>query len=116
VRRGVSVESVFVVHLLLGWTLIGWAIALAIAPHRNPPHLRADVDATANAQVRTGRWVASSPQSSPSENPNTSPPAGRLPGEHADRSDPVRSKVVGPSKMDRSHSKPQLPGSEKNEN
>jgi len=116
VRRGVSVESVIVVHLLLGWTLIGWAIALAIAPHRNPPHLRADVDATANAQVRTGRWVASSPQSSPSENPNTSPPAGRLPGEHADRSDPSGQKSWDRQRWTATHSKPQLPGSEKNEN
>jgi hypothetical protein len=116
VRKVVNVGSVFAINLLLGWTLIGWAIALAIAPHRNPPHLRADVDATANAQVRTGRWVASSPQSSPSENPNTSPPAGRLPGEHADRSDPSGQKSWDRQRWTATHSKPQLPGSEKNEN
>ena len=79
VRRGVSVESVFVVHLLLGWTLIGWGIALAIAPHRNPP-------------------------------------AGRLPGEHADRSDPSGQKSWDRQRWTATHSKPQLPGSEKNEN
>jgi hypothetical protein len=36
-RKVVNVGSVFVINLLLGWTLIGWAIALAMAARTNPP-------------------------------------------------------------------------------
>jgi predicted membrane chloride channel (bestrophin family) len=38
VRRVVNVGSVFAINLLLGWTLIGWAVALAMALRTNPPH------------------------------------------------------------------------------
>ena len=34
----VNIGSVFAVNLLPGWTLIGWAVALAMAPRTNPPH------------------------------------------------------------------------------
>lgn len=36
-RHVVHIGSVFAVNLLLGWTLIGWAIALAMALRTNPP-------------------------------------------------------------------------------
>ncbi len=38
VRKVVNVGSVFAINLLLGWTLIGWAVALAMALRTNPPH------------------------------------------------------------------------------
>ena len=37
-RKVVNVGSVFVINLLLGWTLIGWAVALAMALRTNPPY------------------------------------------------------------------------------
>lgn len=37
-RKVVNVGSVFAINLLLGWTLIGWAVALAMAVRTNPPH------------------------------------------------------------------------------
>jgi hypothetical protein len=36
-RRVVNIGSVFAINLLLGWTLIGWAVALAMALRTNPP-------------------------------------------------------------------------------
>lgn len=35
-RHVVHIGSVFAVNLLLGWTLIGWAVALAMALRTNP--------------------------------------------------------------------------------
>jgi hypothetical protein len=37
-RKVVNVGSVLAINLLLGWTLIGWAVALAMALRTNPPH------------------------------------------------------------------------------
>ena len=37
-RKVVNVGSVFAINLLLGWTLIGWAVAMAMALRTNPPH------------------------------------------------------------------------------
>jgi hypothetical protein len=37
-RKVVNIGSVFAVNLLLGWTLIGWAVALAMALRTNPPY------------------------------------------------------------------------------
>ena len=37
-RKVVNIGSVFAINLLLGWTLIGWAIALAMALRTNPPY------------------------------------------------------------------------------
>jgi hypothetical protein len=37
-RKVVNVGSVFAINLLLGWSLIGWAIALAMALRTNPPY------------------------------------------------------------------------------
>lgn len=37
-RKVVNVGSVAAINLLLGWTLIGWAVALAMALRTNPPH------------------------------------------------------------------------------
>lgn len=37
-RKVVNVGSVFAINLLLGWTLIGWAVALAMALRTNPPY------------------------------------------------------------------------------
>lgn len=37
-RKVVNVGSVVAINLLLGWTLIGWAVALAMALRTNPPH------------------------------------------------------------------------------
>ena len=38
VRKVVNIGSVFAINLLLGWTLIGWAVALAMALRTNPPY------------------------------------------------------------------------------
>lgn len=38
-RHVVHIGSVFAVNLLLGWTVIGWAVALAMALRTNPPYL-----------------------------------------------------------------------------
>jgi hypothetical protein len=37
VRKVPNVGSVVVINLLLGWTLIGWAVALAMAARSTPP-------------------------------------------------------------------------------
>jgi hypothetical protein len=37
-RKVVNIGSVAAINLLLGWTLIGWAVALAMALRTNPPH------------------------------------------------------------------------------
>lgn len=38
VRKVVNIGSVFAINLLLGWTLVGWAVALAMALRTNPPY------------------------------------------------------------------------------
>lgn len=38
VRRVVNIGSVFAINLLLGWTFVGWVVALAMALRTNPPH------------------------------------------------------------------------------
>lgn len=38
VRKVVNVGSVAAINICLGWTLIGWAVALAMACRTNPPH------------------------------------------------------------------------------
>ena len=38
-RHVVNLGSVAAINLLLGWTLIGWAIAMAMALRTNPPHM-----------------------------------------------------------------------------
>lgn len=38
VREVVNVGSVAAINVLLGWTLVGWAVALAMALRTNPPH------------------------------------------------------------------------------
>ena len=38
VRKVVNIGSVFAINFLLGWTLIGWAVALAMALRTNPPY------------------------------------------------------------------------------
>jgi hypothetical protein len=38
VRKVVNIGSVFAINLLLGWTLIGWVVALAMACRTNPPY------------------------------------------------------------------------------
>lgn len=37
-RKVVNIGSVVAINLLLGWTLIGWAVAMAMALRTNPPH------------------------------------------------------------------------------
>jgi hypothetical protein len=37
-RKVVNIGSVFAINLLLGWTLIGWVVALALALRTNPPY------------------------------------------------------------------------------
>jgi hypothetical protein len=37
-RKVVNIGSVAAINILLGWTLIGWAVALAMALRTNPPH------------------------------------------------------------------------------
>ena len=69
-RKVVNVGSVFAINLLLGWTLIGWAIALAMALRTNPPY--------AYNRDRSQAWVpasghpASTAQSQPTD-PVTNP-------------------------------------------
>jgi hypothetical protein len=38
VRKVVNIGSVFAINLLLGWSLVGWVVALAMALRTNPPH------------------------------------------------------------------------------
>jgi|SRR5579862_469434 len=38
-RKVVNIGSVCAINVLLGWTLIGWAVALAMALRTNPPGL-----------------------------------------------------------------------------
>src|SRR5208283_2309595 len=83
-RKVVNIGSVFAINLLLGWTLIGWAIALAMALRTNPPH--------AYPQM----WVppASLPQEqfpamvSARNPPSLPPPAGPPAGWYPDPADP----------------------------
>ncbi len=37
-RKVVNIGSVFAINLLLGWSLIGWVVALAMALRTNPPY------------------------------------------------------------------------------
>lgn len=37
-RKVVNVGSVAAINVFLGWTLIGWVVALAMALRTNPPH------------------------------------------------------------------------------
>jgi hypothetical protein len=37
-RKVVNIGSVFAINLLLGWSLIGWAVALAMALRTNPSY------------------------------------------------------------------------------
>jgi hypothetical protein len=37
-RKVINIGSVAAINLLLGWTLIGWCVALAMALRTNPPH------------------------------------------------------------------------------
>ena len=37
IRKVPNLESVIVLNLFLGWTLIGWVVALAIAARSQPP-------------------------------------------------------------------------------
>jgi hypothetical protein len=71
IRKVVNVGSVFAINLLLGWTLLGWAIALAMALRTNPPY--------ANPQVRQQglglpEGAAPKPASSPLSPPPAAPP------------------------------------------
>jgi len=55
-RKKHNSGSVFVVNLFLGWTIIGWIVALAMAANNPPaqaPHIRAQ--GAPSAQVSTGR-------------------------------------------------------------
>lgn len=38
VCRVVNIGSIFAINLLLGWTLVGWVVALAMALRTNPPY------------------------------------------------------------------------------
>ena len=49
-RNVVNIGSVFAINLLLGWTLIGWAVALAMALRTNPP------SAYSSWQQGSGLW------------------------------------------------------------
>jgi len=37
-RKVVNIGSIFAINLLLGWTLIGWAVAFALVLRTNPPY------------------------------------------------------------------------------
>jgi Superinfection immunity protein len=37
-RKVVNIGSVFAINLLLGWSLIGWVVALSLALRTNPPY------------------------------------------------------------------------------
>jgi len=75
-RKVPDVGMVFVLNLLLGWTLIGWVIALAMA-YRTPAPKRAQqlADAFAAAQVpQVPPRLPQTPAPSPGWQPD---PAGR---------------------------------------
>ena len=38
-RKGTNAGSVFVINFLLGWTLVGWAVALAMAVKSKTPQV-----------------------------------------------------------------------------
>lgn len=37
-RKVVNIGSIFAINLFLGWSLVGWVVALAMALRTNPPH------------------------------------------------------------------------------
>ncbi len=89
VRKVVNVGSVFAINLLLGWTLIGWAIALAMALRTNPPHAYPQMwTPPPTSGPVPGYGTASSPWQSPNLSPSIPPPAGPPAGWYADPSDP----------------------------
>lgn len=53
-RRVVNAGSVFAINLLLGWSLIGWAVALAMALRTNP----APPSVTVVTEYRPPTWPA----------------------------------------------------------
>jgi hypothetical protein len=116
VRRVVNVGSVFAINLLLGWTLIGWAIALAMALRTNPPHAYPQVWTPPPTPGSVpGYGVASSPQGSPSLNLGMPPPAGPPAGWYTDPYDPSGQRWWDGQKWTATASKPDLPGSETGE-
>ena len=72
-RKVVNIGSVFAINFLLGWTLIGWAVALAMALRTNPPH--------AYGQYWGAPPLAGVPPTGP-------PPPGPPPGWYPDPSGP----------------------------
>lgn len=70
-RKVVNVGSVFAINLLLGWTLIGWAVALAMALRTNPPYAH---------QWQPDQQAPLQRQAPPAESPQApNPPAGWYP-------------------------------------
>lgn len=58
-RSVVNIGSVVAINLLLGWTLIGWAVAMAMAMRTNPPHVypqprRSDTEAAPRGPSTSG--------------------------------------------------------------
>ena len=116
VRKVVNVGSVFAINLLLGWTLIGWAIALAMALRTNPPHAYPQMwTPPSTSGPVPGYGAASSPWQSPNLNPSIPPPAGPPAGWYADPSDPSSQRWWDGQRWTETSSKPQSPGSENSE-
>jgi hypothetical protein len=88
-RKVVNVGSVFAINLLLGWTLIGWAVALAMALRTNPPHAYPQMWTAPPAPGSAmGYGTPSYPQGPQSLSPTVPSPLGPPAGWYADPADP----------------------------
>jgi hypothetical protein len=106
VRKVVNVGSVFAINLLLGWTLIGWAVALAMALRTNPPHAYPQMwSPPPTLGFVPGYGVV----------PSMAPPAGPPPGWYADPSDPSGQRWWDGQRWTATASRPQPSGSENSE-
>ncbi len=89
-RKVVNIGSVAAINLLLGWTLIGWVVALAMALRTNPPHAyqqfwqgTAPGGAGAAGQ-QTPSGSGPRPNSYPAEGPTQPPPPSSNAGWYKD--------------------------------
>jgi hypothetical protein len=110
VRKVVNVGSVFAINLLLGWTLIGWAVALAMALRTNPPHAYPQMW-TPPPTPGSVPGYGTAPQGAPSLNPGMPPPAGPPAGWYADPYDASGQRWWDGQRWTATASKPQPPGS-----
>ncbi|HVW42500.1 MAG TPA: superinfection immunity protein [Amycolatopsis sp.] len=86
-RHVVNVGSVLVINLLLGWTLVGWVVALAMAARTNPARV------TQNVYVAPAQELSASVQPAAAAMlpaPEPRPVAGPAPGWYRDHAGVLR--------------------------